>query len=810
MPTEIVNTPSDLVVVPAQEGTRADTLPSEDPQAPKVGRWYWVRRKQRDRAGNDSEYRWFGCVDEVGSNYVHLSGPLENGLRIHIDTFWDVCEFEEDPDRVIQENINKGQFETRELMAKVKEITARLAISAGPTLGSGQEASALTVYSGQSMDAYKTALVLAKEKTLPSLFDEIKETNNLLAHWMSAPLIPLKAQVGTINDIVRPIEKRIFSVKLYAGLVEEVVQVTDGSPAPVAEKIRLFQRRAYMDEECLAAYETGGMDFKDIKAFDTWLVKPKNLVRLLPFPRCILAFRIRRHQKDRGHAENMGDLIQFARFAEFDKSTFLYIRNGEQVFRLSTDIEFGEKLFPDMEHHLLSTGMLYAQCKTDGRVEKVITENQWLGMREDEKRNKAEFKRKQAENAKLPKSKQRYIHDNYDHFHNSHQYRPFDQSNVFYDDIAKFIHDKMEEHNRLVLVLQGLLDRSPVLHPHPQWQLWDPGSFGQALELIYDDSRTLSAGPPPDFQAYWDRLNALLETDSITIGQEDAWERIEANKMHEREANRGRSSGGSSYRSTHHRPYGNPGPGKFARVAKVSRTKKVTYEWTRERQRARDDYSNDPLPEVACRLTLEVGKVFNVSAYKPGDFHQFFDDPRTRQNYLQWAWMLLEAEEFHAGNRKVAIRKPLPPPRKRTGTGSYLYQKRKRLKALEGQAVRLTRDITLKNGNVYKKGTLWRVSYIERGAVAVKGILPDGTDEKYEDWKDRRAINGLEEYDVKVDLDIPVPPKPVKEKKPEPIPEEEDEDFSNDEESFANDPESETDEEGLDDEDEDEDGVVDD
>lgn len=756
---------TEIVPVAPVQGTPTETLPSEDPQAPRVGRWYWVKRKWTDREGVENEYRWFGCVDEMGSNYIHLSGPLGKPFRIHSDKFWDFCEFVEDPDAVIQENVNKGQYETRELMAKVKEITARLALTGGPGLGSGEEASALTVYSGQSMDAYKSALVLAKETTLPELFKEIKKTNELLGQWMAAPMIPLEAQVGSINDFIEPIKKRIFSVQLYAGLCEDVVQVADGEPAGLTEKIHLFQRRAYMDEECLAAYETGGMNFKNIQDFDRWLVKPKNLARLLPFPRCILAFRVRRHRKDYGHAESVSDLIQFEKFAEWDKCTFLYIRNGEQVFRLETQIEFGEKLFPDMEHHLLSTGMLYAKCDR-GRVEKVITENQWLGMKEDEKRKRAEVKKAQAANAKLPKDKQRYVNDYVDHFHNSSHYSPFDQSNVFYDDIAKHIHDKMEEHNRLVLVLQGLLDRSPVLHPHPTWQLWDPGSFGQALELIYDESRTLVAGPPPDFKAYRDGLNAKLEHNSITIGQEDAWERIEAIKMNEREDNRGRSRGGSSYRTTHHRPYGNPGPGKFARVAKVTRTGKVTFEWTRERQRARDDYSNDPLPEVGCTLSLSVGRVFNVSAYKPGDFHQFFDDPRTRQDYLQWAGMLLEAEEYHAGNRKVADLKPLPPPRKRTGAGSYEYQKRKRLNAFVGRAVRLTRDITMKNGKVYKESTLWRVTHIERSKLSVTGIKRDGTDEEYKDWSDRRAINGLYEHDVIFDPRVVIPVKPEKKEPP--------------------------------------------
>lgn len=43
----------------------------------------------------------------------------------------------------------------------------------------------------------------------------------------------------------------------------------------------------------------------------------------------------------------------------------------------------------------------------------------------------------------------------------------------------------------------------------------------------------------------------------------------------------------------------------------------------------------------------------NIDAYTSGDFRLFFNDPRTRADYLQWAPLLLEAEEYHAGNRTV-------------------------------------------------------------------------------------------------------------------------------------------------------------
>ena len=64
--------------------------------------------------------------------------------------------------------------------------------------------------------------------------------------------------------------------------------------------------------------------------------------------------------------------------------------------------------------------------------------------------------------------------------------------------------------------------------------------------------------------------------------------------------------------------------------------------WVRERQTyAR--YSWDRRNQgdtIGCRVNVHADKLFNVDAYKLGDYKQFYQDPRTRQEYLKWAPML--------------------------------------------------------------------------------------------------------------------------------------------------------------------------
>jgi hypothetical protein len=760
---------SDLttVVLPAASPTE-QLAQDEDPSAPAVGRWYWVAGKQE---------RWLGCVVHLGSNYARLKG-IRWARRIHQNEFDELCTFEPDPQTVINGHVGMHQERVKVLMDEIREVTMRLGVGANPLLTTGSETQAMTLRRDEPMDTYKTALVKAKDETLPELFQRIHDEHAALARWMKAPLIPMKAQAGSLKPAIKSIEDRIFSVQLYAGLVEEIVRITDGEPAPMTAKIHLFQRRAYMDEECLAAYETGGMEFKNIGDFDKWMAKRANRDRLLPFPRCILAFQVRRNRKER-YAETYADYVHIARLEQMDKFTYLYMRNGDRLFRLATEIEFEHRLFPNADEHENYSGKLWVHTSWDGHCESddsndhddtlgdhirsLVPDRQYQGMLEDDERAFVEWRdvkvpdaqKKINENKKLPKKdRDPFLCIPSEPRREAPNYTVFDRTNVFYDDITNYIQRQIVAHNRLVLVLQGLLDRSPVMHPHPPWVLWNEASFHQAIEPIYDLGKALVDGEAPDFEAYRAACNESIKEGTITFGQEHMW----------RKTRRGEDDGGyyshysrGSRRPGRYRDVTDPGPGKFARVARVGRGGACVFEWVRVHIFWKDHERIER--KLATKIRVKRDALFNVEAYKLGDFKKFFGDPRTRENYLKWAPILLEAEEYHAGNRKVRKPEVMPKPKARTPGGSYEYQTRKRKMALVGQACALVRDVTVRSKKVYKKGTLWRISYLERGNFSVYGIKKNGTQDDADVDGSVRAISNLSEYEFSIRSEIPPKPK---------------------------------------------------
>jgi len=214
----------------------------------------------------------------------------------------------------------------------------------------------------------------------------------------------------------------------------------------------------------------------------------------------------------------------------------------------------------------------------------------------------------------------------------------------------------------------------------------------------------------------------------------------------------------TEYRPSKFRPDGDPGPGRFARVARVDRQGHVLYTWKKERK--------GDGPPVGRKYGCKVGRVLNVDAYQPGDYRQFFNDPRTREEYLEWAPLLLAAEEYKAGRYGEAaplVEPPKPAPKPRP-SGHSEYAHRKMLRGWLGLAVRLRGPVTTKGGKEYAKGSLWRVTHLERGAFTITGIDAEGAIEPHEGadedgWRGPRSVRCMSHRDLTIESAVPADPK---------------------------------------------------
>lgn len=625
---------------------------------PKLGQWYWVTEVckwngQRDGMKKGDVWEWFGCVMKIGSNFVELHSPHSNKIgytteRIHIDEFETRLRLEEDPKTIISNKILHWQTQVQMLLKEVKNLTLRLGLN--PKLfidNSNQKESStsLVVISGkENIEEYKKELILAKEKTLPDLFDSIKNANEEMCRWMLADTMEIKASITPMEKSIDEINNRIFTVSLYAGLTEQVVKISDGEPAKIIDKLHVMQRKLYMDEECLLNYNAGGMEFSDIHEFDSWVAKPENRNRILPFPRTLVAMQVRRKTKERDYEENLLQAFININISFSDSFTFLYIRNGEQLYRLSCDMEFGQMIFPDRKIFDPSEPkMVKTFC---GRVDEMISVSHYEVLLQEYNDNKLKSKQWEKENPIEHPFTNPYRHKFFNF--NPRDWSPFDPTNLYFDECMETISSKIREYNRIALIIQGLFDRSLIFHPHLPIRTWIAEEFEKSIKLVYDGEMTIYGGETPDFEEYRNKLNKKISSNSIVTGQEQYWMEREAEKENKRREKDYRNR--SSYRFTVFRPYDDPGPGRVAKIFSwKKKPQKAIFKWKKEK--IRNSWRGSGLTTKS--ITVPVSRLLNISEYKQGDYLQFFNDPRTREQYLKWAPLLLTAEDYLAGEIKI-------------------------------------------------------------------------------------------------------------------------------------------------------------
>lgn len=638
----------------------------------QVGQWYWVAGSGHERQLLPCEYAnapegfpYLACVTSIGTNYVGFHTPEEKNRGC---SFWRIL-FKDMPTqalRVVNHEqeiagiITATRNESAQALAEIKRITTSLGVApalehdpAVTNLSQSRELSTMT-----SLDApkeYKSALIQAKETALPALFENVKKLNSIMSKWMAAELLQFKGLMGEQTTILSKIEDRILNVDIYAGLTEECVELQRGAPAGLTDKIHVFQRQLYMDEESLLDYDAGGMEFKDISQFDAWLLRPHNLNRILPYQRSLVTFKVRRGKKER-----YTDGTAYEQYINFrldlsDKLTFIYVRNGECVYRVSSAIEFGSMLFPsstqlfrepmaakvsfnkvdsmmplreleDVKAQLAATQLLHDQWAADNPWDEWKLKN---GYSKDDT-NSFIWTHSNPHGHKLSKLKDT-VRD----------YKPVDEDNYYYDEVMATIEKQAKEFNRVAMLLQGLLDRSLVFAPHQQLPLNTHSGFERMIKLVYDAEHVLTFGETPSFEAYRDRCNALITEASVFIGQYSAWIRKETAKENDRrDRSRHRDHLGQT---SYYKPYDNDGPNKVAAASKLMlRAKKATFKWTYS------VYGEDKKSSV----TVPFDELLNVSAYQKGDYKQFYADPRSRAQYLKWAPMLLAAEDYVCGMDK--------------------------------------------------------------------------------------------------------------------------------------------------------------
>lgn len=250
----------------------------------------------------------------------------------------------------------------------------------------------------------------------------------------------LETHLALFQAKIEQVSKIIATIELYLGIKEDIIQIQDGTAAPADTPIALRQQVLCMDEE-VGDPTDGGLDFQNIADFDAWLLKYSDFHKqynydiVLPEKKGLVAFRVRRREKEYASNPWVNSLLN-----QENWKTYLFIRNGDNLYRIWGDLYIWPRLFP------LRNELAELYEKWDDLKEGLVT-------------------RARA--------------------------RETDSAS-----------NRLFSYKRNLIMIQGLIDRTEVFYPLKQKiNLLKIGSEESgAIRLIHDDEASLPDSRPPFFE----------------------------------------------------------------------------------------------------------------------------------------------------------------------------------------------------------------------------------------------------------------------------------------------------------------------
>lgn len=563
-----------------------------------IGDWYWVLGTTDDKEPVETLF----CVDEIGSNFVGFGISSQHGTRgcrVHFNEFFSRCRPEPNWKAVLQTRMDSLQKQIQEKTAKLVQHGQKLFLL--PKTDSTSAPTTTSLLPTKVADApkkYKADLVKLQEKIMPAIAKEIDVLAKEYAVTAKNMALPDLVKLQVVKQKLGVVEDRIFTIELYCGLQEDVVQIAKGNPAPAEEKITIRQALLYMDEETLFHYTSGGMDFNDIKKFDEWVVKPENLTRVLPEQKGVVAFRVRRHDKDYGMPSDLLGAWARISWAEANKQTYLLIRNGENVYRIASELDFSPRLIP---------------------MKNEIGEEQFKKINE------------------------RYEWQDHGPSKRIEEIEMVTPASIEFDDHVKKVDKLLKQYNRIVILIQGLLDRSMIFHPHPPINLVMPGVLDEWVRLVRDEEMGLPSNKVT-FAGYRDQLNKTLKVGKcVYIRLPEIHSRKYAGPYYYDEET------GKKVDLPRRSWVSNPLP-KVCKVVGIKRDRSAVYVSWPQGKCSEYHYDKDGKwtnkTDRLCHQWIPFKYCLNITDYHLGEYKMFLCDRALKGQYLEWAPFLLTAEDW--------------------------------------------------------------------------------------------------------------------------------------------------------------------
>lgn len=245
----------------------------------------------------------------------------------------------------------------------------------------------------------------------------------------------LEREMAPMREKLALMGDGIDALNIFLGRDEEIIPIRDGERAPADEIISVRQMVLAMDEESLIAADEDGIDFRNIDDFTEWLMRSESHIeQIIPEIKSVVALIPRRAEKRYGDP-----WMQDAADKENNR-TYWLIRNGECLWLTTTEFTVGDRVVP-----------------TDREFTDLFVVKGSFG-RDD---------------------------------------HPMQPGTSEWEKAEKAADKRTRHYMKVALLLEGLVERTTVFHPHEGVSFLDQSHYDTGrVRVILDAENALSSGRP--------------------------------------------------------------------------------------------------------------------------------------------------------------------------------------------------------------------------------------------------------------------------------------------------------------------------
>jgi DNA-binding transcriptional regulator GbsR (MarR family) len=280
---------------------------------------------------------------------AHPADPDRSELAFMPDEFF--TWFVPAAETVRKEEIAALETELRQAQESMRAVHQQVAIAAPLQQSPGENALVAVRKAADGINERMKAMVAVAEQrreVLATHMNSMKCLDKVLGRYREEYGVAAMAMISDQFAFAEQTRAGMHSLSFFTGEGVTVETLRQGAPAAADAPLTLYQSLLYLDEELAVNLLSHGFDYRSLPELGNILQDMTLVERMIPAARGAVLVRVRREGVQYIPIQTLGDILLNAAMNVENETTYLLVRNGENVHLVQSEVTSGETrhLFP--------------------------------------------------------------------------------------------------------------------------------------------------------------------------------------------------------------------------------------------------------------------------------------------------------------------------------------------------------------------------------------------------------------------------------------------------------------------------------